>query len=215
MQTMNTQRRTPRFLPLFAAAVIALALLAGWYYWRQRAAAPPRNAPGMALAGADIGGPFSLVDQNGRTFTDKDLRGRYALIHFGYSFCPDVCPTDLQRMTQALAAFERSDPRHAAKVQPVFVTIDPERDTPRALANYAKNFHPRLVALTGSPAAITAMEKSYRVYAAKVVPEKGQDYLMNHSDVTYLFGPDGRPLAGMDSKASAAEMAAMLKAYVR
>src|SRR6185369_14158786 len=106
---------------------------------------PVEEAP---LKGARIGGPFALVDQNGRTVRDSDFAGRYRLVYFGYSYCPDVCPTDLQSIGQAMRQFEKSDPGRAAEVQPIFITVDPERDTPPVLKAYVAAFHPRLIGLT-------------------------------------------------------------------
>lgn len=157
----------------------------------------PRNAPAgdpPPLAGATIGGPFSLTDQDGRPFTDRNLKGRYALVYFGYSFCPDVCPTDLARMMQGLKLFEAKDATRAAKVQPVFFTVDPARDTPAAVKHFVSAFHPRLVGLTGSQAAVDQAMKSYRIYARKAGPEGTTDYLMDHSANGYLFDTEGRPM---------------------
>lgn len=213
---MTPRRRSSPLLPLAAALAVLAILAAGFVYLRaQRPAAPAAAGPGIALEGATIGGPFRLTDQNGRTVTDADLRGRYALIYFGYSFCPDICPTDLQRLSQALAAFEREAPALGRRVEPVFVTVDPERDTPAVLSAYAANFHPRLRALTGDAAAIAAAKKAYRVYAVRRADASATDYMMDHSAFTYLFGPDGKPIAGLDSRGSADELRRMLEAYVR
>lgn len=142
-----------------------------------------------------IGGPFNLIDHKGVPKTDKDFQGKYMLIYFGYSFCPDICPTDLQKMTRAI---ELAKPK-SDKVQPIFITIDPERDTPKQLAGYVSNFHPRLVGLTGTLEEITKAKKAYKVYGIKVdengKPSKnitGDDYLMDHSPQTFLIGPDGK-----------------------
>ncbi len=133
-------------------------------------------------------GPFKLTDQNGKTRTDADFRGQYLLVFFGYSNCPDTCPTTLQTLTDAL---DKLGPA-ADRVTPIFITIDPERDTVAALKDYAANFHPRLVALTGSPAEIAAVAKEYRVYYGK--SGEGPNYAMDHTALIYLMGPDGRYL---------------------
>ena len=146
------------------------------------------RAAGLAQGVAAVGGPFTLVDQDGRTRTDKDFRGQYLLIYFGYTYCPDVCPTTLAVMEQAL---EKLGPAAAARVTPVFVTIDPVRDTPQVLKPYLKSFGPRFVGLTGSEAAITLISHEYSVYAAKQ-PIKGGGYAMNHSSTIYLMGPNGK-----------------------
>src|SRR3954462_12781743 len=112
------------------------------------------KAPAPPLAGAAIGGPFTLVDQNGRTVSDHDFAGRYRIVYFGYTHCPDVCPTDLATISQALSLFEKQDAALAARAQPLFITVDPERDTPAALKEYLRAFHPRLLGLTGNAAQI-------------------------------------------------------------
>lgn len=139
---------------------------------------------------ASIGGPFSLVDHKGQPKTDKDFRGRFMLIYFGYTYCPDVCPTALQSMTQAM---DRLDPKTQKKITPVFITIDPERDTAKQLNAYVDNFHPRMVGLTGSVEAITKTARVFRVYfgRAKGVEEESTDYLMDHSSIVFLMNPDG------------------------
>jgi len=139
---------------------------------------------------AAIGGPFTLTDQNGKQVTDMDFRGKYMLIYFGYTFCPDVCPTSLTDISSALDLLGDG----AGKIVPVFISVDPARDTPPHLKEYATYFHPRLVALTGTPAQVAAVAKAYRVYFAKAKQEGSDDpddYLMDHSSVTYLMGPDG------------------------
>jgi len=137
-----------------------------------------------------IGGPFTLTDHNGKQVTEKDFHGKNMLVFFGYTFCPDVCPTTLTDISEAMEKLGDD----ANKVTPVFITIDPARDTPEYLKEYVEHFDPRMVALTGTPEQITAVAKAYRVYFAKAAQEKGadaDDYLMDHSSVSYLMGPDG------------------------
>lgn len=137
---------------------------------------------------AMIGGPFTLTDHTGKRVTDRDFRGRTMLVFFGFTFCPDVCPSGLQVMA---AAIDKLGPK-AESVTPIFITIDPERDTPAQLAAYVKSFHPRLVGLTGTPAEIEAAIKAYRVYAKKVPdPKSTAGYTMDHSTFIYVMGPDG------------------------
>jgi len=145
--------------------------------------------PEQAGGAPTIGGPFTLVDQAGRTVTDKDFRGQYLMIYFGYTYCPDVCPTSLTNMSDALDLLGEK----GAEVTPMLITIDPARDTSEHLREYATYFHPRLHALTGSPEQIAAVAKAYRVYYSKVKQEDEteDDYLMDHSSVTYVMGPDG------------------------
>lgn len=197
-----------RVLWLVLACVAALAL--GAWLWTRPAATPP--AP---LAGSSIGGPFALTDQNGRAVTDATLRGRYALIYFGYTFCPDVCPLDMQQLSAGLQAFEKTDPARGARVQPVFVTVDPARDTVPVLREYAANFHPRLLALTGSEAAIETAKRAYRIYAKRAGTGTGPDYLVDHLALIYLVGPDGKAISYLQHAATPAQIAAELDKYVR
>jgi protein SCO1/2 len=194
-----------RILWLILACIAALAL--GAWLWTQPV---PQPAP---LAGSNIGGPFALTDQRGRAVTDANLRGKYALIYFGYTFCPDVCPLDMQHLTAGLQAFEKADPARGAKVRPVFVTVDPARDTVAVLREYAANFHPRLLALTGSEAAIEQAKRAYRIYARRA--GTGPDYLVDHLALIYLIGPDGKAISYLQHAAPPAQIAAELDKYVR
>ncbi len=147
------------------------------------------------LAGARIGAPFTLTNQDGKPTRWDDFRGRYRLVYFGYSYCPDVCPMDLQRIMQAYAAFEKAAPERAAKLQPLFISVDPERDTPAVLKAYVAAFHPRLIGLTGSKAQIDKVAKDFVVYANPEKQEGASGYLVSHSRTPYLFDPDGKPIA--------------------
>lgn len=167
---------------IFAAAILALAALIGVLALGSRGPGP--GGSGEAL----VGGPFSLVDQTGRRVTEADFKGRFMLVFFGYSFCPDVCPTELQVMTHALETMGTSGER----ITPVFITIDPARDTPPVLKSYVENFSPRLVGLTGTDAEIAQVAKAFRVYYRKAGDTASPDYLMDHSSIIYLMGPDGR-----------------------
>ena len=159
----------------------------------------PVTTRGVAL----VGGPFTLIDQHGKKRTDREFRGTYLLVFFGYTNCPDVCPTGLQDMSEALDALGPD----ARKVQPIFITIDPGRDRPALLKNYAANFHPRLVALTGSASAIATTANAYRVYYAKSGEKSGDNYLMSHSTFIYLMGPDGKYLTTFSYNTSPKSMA--------
>jgi len=157
----------------------------------------PAGAPaaGPPLAGAKIGGPFTLTDQDGRTVRDTDFAGKYRLVYFGYSYCPDICPVDLQKLMRGLSAFEKSDPVRGAKVAPMFITVDPERDTPAALKAFVSRYHPRLLGLTGTPEQIAAVAKAYVVTYNKVPGSAPDRYLMAHSQLAFLMDPAGKPLA--------------------
>ena len=147
-------------------------------------------AAGLRTVGqAMVGGPFSLVDQTGKGVSDQDFRGRFMLIYFGFTFCPDVCPTGLQVMAAALEKLGAG----AERITPILITVDPERDTPAQLALYVKSFHPRLVGLTGSVAEVEAAAKAYRVYAKKSPdPKSSAGYTIDHSSIIYVMGPDGQ-----------------------
>ncbi|WP_294190596.1 SCO family protein [uncultured Sphingomonas sp.] len=152
---------------------------------------PPATPP---LAGARIGGPFTLVDQNGRTVTDRDFAGRYRIMYFGYTFCPDVCPTDMQNVGAGMRLLEKSNPSLASRVVPIFVSVDPARDTPKVLKQFVSAFHPRMVGLTGTPEEIARVAKEYGIFFARGKGNK-DGYLMEHSRQIYLMDPAGKPLA--------------------
>ena len=138
--------------------------------------------------GAQIGGAFTLVDENGATVTDRDVIDQPSLVYFGYTFCPDVCPLDNDRNAEAIEILEsRGD-----IVKPVFISIDPQRDTPEILRDFTDNLHPRMVGLTGTPEQVKAASQAYRTYFKKQEPEEGDEqfYLVDHSTFTYLVFPD-------------------------
>ncbi|QHL90058.1 SCO family protein [Sphingomonas changnyeongensis] len=172
-------------------------------------------APAPPLADARIGGPLMLTTQDGQRLTDADLAGKYRLIYFGYSYCPDVCPVDLQNLMAGFAALEKSDPAVAARIQPIFVSIDPARDTPAQLKTYVRAFHPRLIGLTGTDAEIARVAKDYAVFYQREGKPGAADYLMNHSRIAYLMGPDGKPIALAPHDAKPEAIAAELKQWVR
>lgn len=157
---------------------------------------PPADRPERPpLEGATIGGPFSLTNQAGQRVTQRDFAGRYTLVYFGYSFCPDVCPVDLGWLMRGLQQFERSDPARAERIQPIFITVDPARDTPAVMARYVAGFHPRLVGLTGTPAEISAVAAHYLVSYRRQPGGADGAYIMAHTQLAYLMGPSGEPVA--------------------
>jgi protein SCO1/2 len=162
---------------------------------------------GQAVAG--VGGPFRLEDQAGRTVTDKDMKGRPFLVFFGFTHCPDICPTTLFDVSQVLQKLGPDADRTGA----LFITVDPERDTPAVLKDYLSNFDPHLRALTGDRASVDAALKAYRVYAKKV-PLDGGDYTMDHTALVYLMDKDGQFVAPFDLKRSPAAAAADLRRYL-
>ncbi|WP_284946368.1 SCO family protein [Acidisoma cladoniae] len=167
----------------------------------------PDDSGGGTVAGASIGGPFTLTNAaTGATVTDQTYRGHWMLVYFGYTFCPDVCPTDLQRI---FAAFKLMGPK-SDSITPIFVTVDPARDTAPALARYVALFSPRLIGLTGSQTAIDSVVSAYRVYVSKVPGTAGAPYLVNHSAFIYLMNPEGN-LAGIyPPDTNAADLARLL-----
>jgi cytochrome oxidase Cu insertion factor (SCO1/SenC/PrrC family) len=189
-----------RFLVI--ACLIAIVGLAGLVGWRLYLKGTGQEAGVVA-----IGGPFSLVDQDGKTVTDADFKGQLTLVYFGYTFCPDACPTALGTITAALNKLG-SD---ADKVTPIVITIDPQRDTPQVMKDYAANFHPRLRALTGSAEQVTAAAHAYRVYFAKADSADPQHYLMDHSTIIYLMDRDGQYLAHFGPEATPDDIVAELK----
>ena len=173
---------------------------------------------GMLLLGGNsaggvqaIGGPFTLENGNGKTVTNNDFRGRFMLVYFGYTFCPDVCPTTLTAVADAMDKLGSK----ADKVQTLFITVDPKRDTPSVIKQYAAAFGPRIEGLTGTPEQIAAVAKEFRVYYAehRTGPGPG-DYTMDHSSILYLMGPDGRFVAPIRADQSGEEIATTLARYL-
>jgi len=195
---------TLRAVPL--AACLALALLTGCDRAGAPAAAPP-------LAGAAIGGPFELVDSAGRTVRWSDFDGKYRVLYFGYAYCPDVCPLDVQRMMQGFAQFKQAEPALAAQVQPIFVTIDPARDTPAVIGEFTRAFSSDLLGLTGTAEQVDKAAKAFAVFYRKG-EGSGTGYLMDHSRAAYLMGRKGEPIATLPVDQSADAVAAELARWV-
>jgi len=155
-----------------------------------------------------VGGPFSMIDQTGKPVTEKDFSGRYSLVFFGYTHCPDVCPATLQVTSDALEKLGAQ----ADRIQPVFVSVDPERDTPEVLKDYLENFDPRLIGLTGTVDQVRAMIKTYRVYVARVPDTEAEgEYTMDHSAFMYLMSPDGNYLTHFSYGITGADLAVKLR----
>jgi len=165
-------------------------------------------AAGPATSGkALVGGPFTLTDDTGKHVTDKDYRGRYMLVFFGYTSCPDICPAGLQLISAALENIGAK----ADRVTPIFVSVDPQRDTPEKLAQYVKSFNPRLVGLTGTPEEITAVAKAYKVYFKKVPNETApDDYGIDHTAIIYLMDPKGEFITHFTAATTVEQMTAKL-----
>tara|TARA_Y100001934_G_C12374797_1_gene788574 strand:+ start:1927 stop:2547 length:621 start_codon:yes stop_codon:yes gene_type:complete len=176
--------------------------------------APAKTAEHGKSFPVRFGGPFELIDHTGTTQTNADFAGRFLLIYFGYIHCPDICPHNLQIMTEAL---ERPG-EQAERVQPIFITSDPARDTQELLAEYVENFHPALVGLTGSETQIRAVPKVYRVHRSKLVAKESteaDDYLVNHSSLTYLMGPEDEYVTLFPHDMQADFMAETVRKYLK
>jgi len=200
-------RGSPRFL-LIAGILAGLVILGTGAFLALALREGPRGVAGTALASA-IGGPFQLVDQNGKTVTDADLKGKWSLVYFGYTHCPDACPTALNDISIALSEL---GPKRDA-VRPVFITVDPERDTPEALKSYVTSFDAPILALTGSGEQVAKAAKGYRVYYAKH-PEAGGDYSMDHSSVIYVMDPEGRFTASFTHESAPEQISERLKKLI-
>ena len=195
-------QQTTRIVTVIAAFLGGLAIFSVAIFMVAGRLPTPIPAPSA------IGGPFSLVDQTGKAVTEADLKGKPSLMFFGFTHCPDVCPTALFDMTQVYKALGRD----GDKVQAYFVSVDPERDTPEILKEYLSSFDPRLRGLTGDPAAVSAMEKAFRVYSKKIPLEAG-GYTMDHTALVYLMDKEGRFVAPFNLKRKPEEAAAELKRY--
>jgi cytochrome oxidase Cu insertion factor (SCO1/SenC/PrrC family) len=178
---------------LLGVWILALAAAAGWIGWDAWQGDRPA-----------IGGSFALTDQDGRTVTSDSLKGKPTLIYFGFTYCPDVCPTSLLLMETAL---EKLGPDAAKKVNLVFITIDPERDTPKLMKGYVENFGPTFIGLTGTPQQIADAARAYRVYYQKVPGKDGGPYLMDHSSIVYLLDRNGRFVTHFTHEAKAEAIA--------
>lgn len=172
---------------------------------------PVPSAGGVQLAqGVNLGGPFSLTDHTGRAVTERDFAGRWMLVYFGFTYCPDVCPTELGTMASALDILGPA----GEAVVPALITVDPERDVPEHLADYVSRFHPRLIGLTGTPEQVAAVARLYRVYYAKARRPEMTDYLMDHSGFIYLVGPDSRVRALFRPETTPEALAAAVSAQL-
>lgn len=201
---MNLRGRSFRVLPVLGAFLCGLVLVFGAII---HISGRSPSAIGPAIAA--VGGPFHLEDQNGKPVSDEDMKGRPFLVFFGFAHCPDVCPTTLFEMSEVI----RQLGKDADRIGALFITVDPERDTPAVLKDYLSSFDPHLRGLSGDPAAINAAIKAYRVYAKKI-PLEGGDYTMDHTAVVYLMDKDGHFVAPFNLKRSPEAAAAELRRYL-
>jgi protein SCO1/2 len=197
-----TARTTQLLVAAAAFAVGLVGVLAVVLLVSGRMPAP------VTTAASAVGGSFRLLDQNGKTVTDADLKGRPFLVFFGFTHCPDICPTTLFEVSEVL----RQLGPDAGRARALFVTVDPERDTPEKLKDYLSSFDPHLIGLTGSPDAVERVLKAYRVYYKKVPTEGG--YTMDHTALVYLMDKQGRFVAPFNLKQGSAEAAATLRRYL-
>jgi protein SCO1/2 len=200
---MNMTPRTARLLLVLGAFVAGLVLFSAVIF-----IVTGRSPSPIAIQSA-VGGPFRLIDHNARPVSDQDMKGRPFLVFFGFTHCPDVCPTTLFEVSEIM----RSLGGDADRVRALFVTVDPERDTPEKLKDYLSSFDPHLIGVTGDAAAVTAMTKAYRVYAKKVPLDAG-GYTMDHTAIIYLMDKDGRFVAPFNIKRRPEEAAADLRRYL-
>ena len=194
--------RTSQIVLIFAAFLTGLVIFSGVFLYAT-------GNFGGGPASSAIGGPFKLVDQNGNLITDMELKGKPHLVFFGYTHCPDVCPTTLFDVSEILRALGKDADRTGA----LFVTVDPERDTPAVIKDYLSSFDPHLSGLTGDPAAIAAVAKAYRVYFKKVPLDQG-GYTMDHTAIVYLMDKDGRFVSPFSLKRTPDAAAADLRRYL-
>lgn len=199
------------FLLVGIVVVAFMLVVAGSEYFAKRSGGGSGTT--TQSGGVQVGGPFTLVNQDGKQVTEKDFLGGYMLVFFGYTYCPDVCPTVLSDIATVL---DMLGEEKAAKITPVFISVDPARDTPDHLAEYVKFFHPRTVGLTGTEEQIKAVAREYRVYYRKneAKGDDPQDYLVDHTAIIYLMGPDGKLVThfshGTEPKAMAERLGKLL-----
>ena len=196
---MDRTTRPLVIVAAFASSLLVVLVVLLWMLGGLRSVTAP----------AAIGGPFQLTDQTGQAVTEKNLQGKPTLIFFGFTHCPDVCPTSLFEISEVLRAMGKD----ADKVNAVFISVDPERDTPATMKDYLSSFDPHLKGLTGTPEEVAKVISSYRVYAKKV-PLKDGDYTMDHTALIYLMDRDGKFVAPFNLKRTPEEAASDLKRYL-
>lgn len=192
------------------ASLLLLASLSGC-----DSAAPPGDAGEPPLKGAAIGAPFELTGETGDTVRWSDFDGQYRILYFGYAYCPDICPTDVQRAMAGLRLFESDSPERGASVQPLFISVDPERDTPEVLREFTDSFHPRLIGMTGDLETVKKVAMDFGTTFSKGEVQPGGGYLVDHLGYTYLFGPAGEPLAMLPTDLGPEAVAEELDKWVR
>ncbi|KAM5214793.1 protein SCO1 homolog, mitochondrial [Hipposideros larvatus] len=189
------------------------ALLAGMKYFKKEKTEKLEKKRQQSIGKPLLGGPFSLITHTGEPKTDKDYLGQWVLIYFGFTHCPDICPEELEKMIQVVDEID-SIPT-LPNLTPLFITIDPERDTKEAIANYVKEFSPKLVGLTGRKEEIDQVARAYRVYYSPGPKDEDEDYIVDHTIIMYLIGPDGEFLDYFGQNKKNAEIAGSIAAHMR
>ena len=199
----------PRFPVVLLPFVLLATVLAAGALWHLGDLRAQRGVQTISIDKVELGGPFTLTDQDGKKRSDSEFRGKLMIVYFGYTYCPDICPTDLMAITQALEALGPA----ADGVQPVFITIDPERDT-KVLAEYVSAFHPSMIGLTGSPADIRKVANSYKAFYTKVSDERTGAYSIDHSGVIYLMGRNGEYLGFVPPQTGPERLTEVLRTHL-
>ena len=196
-----------RWVPLMIAATMALSAC-------DQPGRGGQGVPEHPLAGASIGGPFELVNSAGETVRWEDFNGNYRIVYFGFTYCPDICPTDVQRMMQGYRIFSENAPELGAQIAPIFISVDPERDTPEVVGEFTAAFSDDLIGLTGTPEQVKQAADNFRVFYSRGEDTPGGGYLVDHSAIVYLFGPDGEPIATLPTDQGANAVAAEIAKWV-
>jgi protein SCO1/2 len=191
------------------ALAVAASLICGVVAAEEPQPSAAQMMDDLMYGRGSVGGPFTLTDQNGKRRSDSEFRGKLLIVYFGYTFCPDVCPTDLMAITQALDALGPE----AARIQPIFITIDPERDN-AGMAEYLKAFHPSFIGLTGAPSEIRKVANSNKAFYAKIENARTNEYSIDHSGVVYLMGRDGQYLGFMPPQTAPDRLIDVLRKYL-
>jgi protein SCO1/2 len=192
-----------KFFLRFTLLVIGLAIASLIAYVQIK-----NEQKGPLIMASNFAGPINLIDQNNQKFTQEDLKGSYSLIYFGFTYCPAICPTELQRMARVLNALDDKEDN----IKPIFITVDPERDDVKTMHQYVKQFHPKIVGLTGTQTQINQAKKSYKIYAAKVQDETMSDYTMDHSSFIYFIDPNNNLLRIFKTDDSVEDMIKVINA---
>ena len=204
-RTLGFHTLMGKFMGVFATAAVLLALPA--------CNSTASNEP-PPLAGAKLGGEFTLSDKTGKIWHWADFTGHYRIVYFGYTFCPDACPTDVAVTMRGLDLYAKDHPKQADNIRPIFITIDPARDTPQKVGEFAAAFSPRLLGLTGTPVQVDQAAKAFAVYYAKG-KLAANGYLMDHSRIAFLMGPQGEPIAMLPTDKGAPAVAEELAKWVK